>query len=380
MLRHRWPHLSAAAVVSHLALFLVLLVCLRTVDGQGSDVPWLLVLAVFSVTRLVTIVPITPGALGVAELSYVAGSDGGGGRRRRCRRHRPAVPVPDLVRADPARHGGMVALAPADRRRSARTRPDGGMTGAWRRPTGAWRRARARRPPAPGGDPPAPGGATGLAAHRAWRRRPTPGRRCRGAVTALTAWAVAPGTVGAAERAVFRFVNGWPDAVRWPLWAFQTLGVLGVPLLVAAGALALRRWRLAAALIALVPLKLAVEHQVLKLLVHRERPGTTVPGAVLRDVPSAGASFPSGHAIVAFGVVVLLLPYLRHRWQALVVAARRAERRGAHLPGRTRPAGPPRRRGRRRPARRRPEPGRRRPSANGGAACRALARGPPGVL
>jgi uncharacterized protein (TIRG00374 family) len=31
------------------------------------------VLAVFAVTRLVTIVPITPGALGVAELSYVAG-------------------------------------------------------------------------------------------------------------------------------------------------------------------------------------------------------------------------------------------------------------------------------------------------------------------
>lgn len=73
VLRHRWAQLTAAAVASHLALFLVLLVCLRTVDGDGSDVSWLLVLAVFSVTRLVTIVPITPGALGVAELSYVAG-------------------------------------------------------------------------------------------------------------------------------------------------------------------------------------------------------------------------------------------------------------------------------------------------------------------
>ena len=73
ILRHRWPRLTAAAVASHLALFLLLLVCLRTVDGDGSDAPWLLVLAVFSVTRLVTIVPITPGALGVAELSYVAG-------------------------------------------------------------------------------------------------------------------------------------------------------------------------------------------------------------------------------------------------------------------------------------------------------------------
>jgi putative heme transporter len=73
LLRHRWIELSAAAVASHVALFLVLLTCLRAVDGGGADVSWLLVLAVFAVTRLITMVPITPGALGVAELSYVAG-------------------------------------------------------------------------------------------------------------------------------------------------------------------------------------------------------------------------------------------------------------------------------------------------------------------
>ena len=73
LLRHRWVQLSATAVASHVALFLVLLTCLRTVDGDGADVHWLVVLAVFAVTRLVTLVPITPGALGVAELSYVAG-------------------------------------------------------------------------------------------------------------------------------------------------------------------------------------------------------------------------------------------------------------------------------------------------------------------
>jgi uncharacterized protein (TIRG00374 family) len=73
LIRQRWLPLSAAAVVSHVALFLVLLTCLRTIDGRGSSVHWIVVLAVFAVTRLVTIVPITPGALGVAELSYVAG-------------------------------------------------------------------------------------------------------------------------------------------------------------------------------------------------------------------------------------------------------------------------------------------------------------------
>lgn len=142
---------------------------------------------------------------------------------------------------------------------------------------------------------------------------------CGAAVTVLCARVVAPGTVGDLERRAFELVNHRSDAWQWPLWSVQLLGVLGMPLVVAAGALALRRWRLAGALVLLVPLKLLVEHALLKELVHRERPGTTIPGAVLRDVPSAGAAFPSGHAIIAFGIVVLLLPHLPRRWQVAVV-------------------------------------------------------------
>jgi membrane-associated phospholipid phosphatase len=141
------------------------------------------------------------------------------------------------------------------------------------------------------------------------------------AVTAACAWVASSGTVSPLERAVFHAVNGLPDLLRWPLWTFQTLGVLGLPLLVAVAAALARRWRLAVALVALVPLKLLVEKDVLKELVARERPGTTIPGAVLRDVPSAGVSFPSGHAIIAFGVVVLVAPYLRRRWQLAVIVA-----------------------------------------------------------
>jgi uncharacterized membrane protein YbhN (UPF0104 family) len=73
LLRVSWGRLSAAALASHVALFALLLTCLRVVDGEGADVAWSLVLAVFTVTRLVTMIPLTPGALGVAELSYVAG-------------------------------------------------------------------------------------------------------------------------------------------------------------------------------------------------------------------------------------------------------------------------------------------------------------------
>jgi putative heme transporter len=73
LLRRRWVYLSLAALGSHGLLFVVLLTCVRFVGGLSADVSWPHILAVFAVTRLITLVPITPGALGVAELSYVAG-------------------------------------------------------------------------------------------------------------------------------------------------------------------------------------------------------------------------------------------------------------------------------------------------------------------
>jgi membrane-associated phospholipid phosphatase len=138
-------------------------------------------------------------------------------------------------------------------------------------------------------------------------------------VAALCSWAVASGEVGPLERAVFTWVNGRPDAWERPLWAVQLLGVLGLPLLVAVPALVLRRWRLALGLVLLVPVKLLVHGELVKGLVQRERPGSVIPGTVLRDVPSAGVAYPSGHAVVAAGTVVLLAPYLRRRWRALLV-------------------------------------------------------------
>ncbi|MGK5115631.1 phosphatase PAP2 family protein [Geodermatophilus sp. CPCC 205506] len=117
----------------------------------------------------------------------------------------------------------------------------------------------------------------------------------------------------------------------------QLLGVIGLPLIVALPALALRRWRLALGLVLLVPLKLLVHGEVVKGLVQRQRPGSIIPDAVLREVPSAGVAYPSGHAVVAAGVVVLLAPYLRRRWLVLlvVVAALVCVSRvylGAHAP------------------------------------------------
>jgi membrane-associated phospholipid phosphatase len=156
------------------------------------------------------------------------------------------------------------------------------------------------------------------------------------AVFAGCALLVADGRVGPIERAAFHGVNGLPDWLYSPMLLFQYLGVLAMPLVVAVGALVVRRWRLAAALVLVVPLKLALERAV-KLLVQRERPGTTVPDAVLRGVHSAGLSFVSGHAIITFAIAGLLGLVLPRRWAvvAFVLATCNAVARvylGAHNP------------------------------------------------
>jgi membrane-associated phospholipid phosphatase len=156
------------------------------------------------------------------------------------------------------------------------------------------------------------------------------------AVFAGCAVVAADGRVGPLERALFHAVNGLPDWLYQPMLLFQYLGVLAMPLVVALGALVFRRWRLAAALVLVVPLKLALERLV-KLLVHRERPGTTVGDAVLRGVHPAGLSFVSGHAIITFAIAGLLALVLPRRWAvvAFVLATLNAVARvylGAHNP------------------------------------------------
>jgi membrane-associated phospholipid phosphatase len=157
------------------------------------------------------------------------------------------------------------------------------------------------------------------------------------ALVFLSALVAADGTVPGWERGVFRALNGLPGWLFRPMWAAQLLGVLATPLIPAVVAAGLRLWRLAAGLVLVLPLKLYVERDVLKELVERHRPGETEPGAILREVPPAGLSFPSGHAIIAFAVATLLAPYLRRPWRlvafglALLVCVARVYL-GAHNP------------------------------------------------
>jgi undecaprenyl-diphosphatase len=155
------------------------------------------------------------------------------------------------------------------------------------------------------------------------------------------------GEVPGWEAAIFHAINDLPDWLEAPMWVFQLAGLLLVPLVVAVGAAAFRRWRLAAALVVFVPLKLVMEKLVVKQLVERERPGTTICGApddfdetcgnFRGDVPLDGLSFVSGHAIIAWGVATLLWSVLpgRWRWLPVAIAALNAIARvylGAHNP------------------------------------------------
>jgi len=73
LVARRWPALTITTVVSHLALYLVLLLALRDVGVSEKEVSWAQVLGVFAFGRLLTALPLTPGGLGFVELSYIGG-------------------------------------------------------------------------------------------------------------------------------------------------------------------------------------------------------------------------------------------------------------------------------------------------------------------
>jgi uncharacterized membrane protein YbhN (UPF0104 family) len=79
LLEHGWFPITAATLVSHLSLYLVLLVCLWDVGVSNAEVNWAEVLAVFAFARLATALPITPGGAGVVEAVLITGLTAAGG-------------------------------------------------------------------------------------------------------------------------------------------------------------------------------------------------------------------------------------------------------------------------------------------------------------
>ena len=158
------------------------------------------------------------------------------------------------------------------------------------------------------------------------------------AVLGLGMIAVRNGTVTGFEKSIFRAINDLPEALYRPLWPLQQAGNLVVGPVVALVALVLGYRRLAAAALVVTVMKLVLERLV-KAMVTRERPGTSIGSDVhMRgSVSATGESFVSGHAVLIAALATIVMPYLRGRWKvvpwvivALVLLARVYV--GAHNP------------------------------------------------
>src|SRR5215218_4083931 len=79
LVEDRWIAITATSLISHLSLYLVLLVALRDVGVSDAEVGWAEVLAVFAFARLATAIPLTPGGLGFVEGVLFTGLVGAGG-------------------------------------------------------------------------------------------------------------------------------------------------------------------------------------------------------------------------------------------------------------------------------------------------------------
>jgi uncharacterized membrane protein YbhN (UPF0104 family) len=156
LLAARGWRITAATAVSQLALWLVLLACLRGTGLSQAQVPWQTSLAAFAFVGLLTALPITPGGVGITELGLVgflaAGPAPGAGAQvtaavllYRAVTYLPAIPLgaaaclvwrhaPALIHARPPLiHTSPPNAGPASLRRDGRARATAGATG---QPTG----------------------------------------------------------------------------------------------------------------------------------------------------------------------------------------------------------------------------------------------------
>jgi len=165
LLAARGWRITAATAASQLALWLVLLACLRATGLSPAQVPWQTSLAAFAFVGLLTALPITPGGAGITELGLVgflaAGAGPGAGAQvtaavllYRAVTYLPPIPLgaaaclvwrhaPALIHASPPGAG------PGSLRRDGRARDTAGATGqpagmipsalAGRGPDGLWR-------------------------------------------------------------------------------------------------------------------------------------------------------------------------------------------------------------------------------------------------
>ncbi len=305
LIRDQWLVLSGATLVSHLSLYLVLLVALRDVGVSQDEVSWIQVLAAFSFSRLITALPITPGGLGVLELALTGALIAAGG--------------------DPAQ----VAAAVLVYRAFTYLPPillGGPAYLIWRRD-----RARAAEPASSRGQRPRP---------YSFTRHPADVLRLLLATVLLvvTTLPVRADSIGVTETNVFRLINDLPmPPWLWPIvWSIMQLGNLATVPVAAAAAALTRRWRLAFDL-AVAGCTVWILAKVVKGLVNRGRPDDLLENVHIYGDPEGGRGYISGHAAVAVAMATVASPYLGRRgrriaWTLAIFVCFSRVWVGAHLP------------------------------------------------
>ena len=123
---------------------------------------------------------------------------------------------------------------------------------------------------------------------------------------------------------LFRILNQVPPAVASVLTPLSRLfgpaGIIAVVLLAVVYVVARNRSVLPAAAAAVAAGAAWVLANVAKVIADRPRPYEVMAGAVLRQQPAHGTSFPSSHTAVALAVVIALAPFLARPLAAAGIA------------------------------------------------------------
>jgi uncharacterized membrane protein YbhN (UPF0104 family)/membrane-associated phospholipid phosphatase len=308
LLRGQWIALTGATLISHISLYLVLLVALRDVGISEEEVSWIQVLAAFSFSRLVTALPITPGGLGVLELALTGALIAAGGDAAQVAAavlvYRAFTYLPPIL------FGGPAYLI----WRRERLRDSNEASSAT---------SRGRRPQP-----------------YSFNRHPADLLRLllAAGLLVLTALPIHADRIGVTETNVFRLINDLPmHAWVWPLvWAVMQLGNLAAVPVMAAIAAATRRWRLAFDLL-VAGVTVWILAKVVKGLVTRGRPDDLLDNVHIYGDPAGGRGYISGHAAVAVALATVASPYLGRRgrriaWALAVAVCVSRIWVGAHLP------------------------------------------------
>jgi len=72
LIRQRWRSATAAALAAQFSQYLILLLSLRGVGVSGEQLHPVEIFAAFALVQLITVIPITPGGIGIAEAAYVS--------------------------------------------------------------------------------------------------------------------------------------------------------------------------------------------------------------------------------------------------------------------------------------------------------------------